>query len=248
MSTSKSAFVAFFATCVFLSEANAFLKASNKHETSRVSEQDVQTSLLEEIEGSLGTGIAAKRVRDMEATLGPMFASLPKNPHGNLEHVTVRYALHRVFVQQHGWSIKGLSAAGEAWNSSSPAGILKDQVPSFIQNLFEQRLGDRGLGLHDLAVFAATIEHLVHKEAVGRLGSALCLHGLLPTALLTNAEADQVLDTYMMAYILGKDLAKMKLKIAKRLLGIMPDVFLAWKQTQDFVRSVRKNITSASVG
>merc|ERR1719409_472203 len=119
-------------------EGNAFLKATPTHVADRMSEQDVQSSLLAEIEASLGTGIAAKRISDIQAILGPMVLSLPKNEHGNLEHVTVRYALHRVFVQRHGWSIKGLSAAGEPWNSSSPAGILKDQVPSFIQNLFEQ--------------------------------------------------------------------------------------------------------------
>merc|ERR1719197_458166 len=176
-----------------MSEGAAFLKAQGQHASDRVSEQDVQTSLLAEIEGSLGTGIASKRITDMKAVLGPMFTSLPKNQHGNLEHSTVRYALHRAFVQRHGWAIKGLDPAGEAWNSSSPTGILKDQVPSYIQSMFEKRLGGRGLGLQELAVFGATIEHLVHNE--------------LPTSLMTSAEADEVLDTYMMAYILGEHLS-----------------------------------------
>merc|ERR1719409_2561057 len=167
-------------------EGNAFLKATPTHVADRMSEQDVQSSLLAEIEASLGTGIAAKRISDIQAILGPMVLSLPKNEHGNLEHVTVRYALHRVFVQRHGWSIKGLDPAGAAWNSSTATGILKDQVPSYIQSLFEQRLGGHGLGLHELAVFAATIEHLVHNEAIGRLGAALKLHNLMPTSLMTS--------------------------------------------------------------
>jgi len=132
-----------------------------------------------------------------------------------LEHVTVRYALHRAFVQRHGWSIKGLSPSGDAWNSSSPTGILKDQVPSYIQNLFEQRLGGHGLGLHELAVFGATIEHLIHNEAIGRLGFALNIHNLMPTSSMTIAEADEVLDTYMMAYILGEHLGTMTLEQAR---------------------------------
>merc|ERR1719316_457446 len=143
-----------------MTEGSTFLKATSKHAADRVSQQDVQTSLLAEIEASLGTGIAAKRISDIQAILRPMFLSLPKNQYGNLEHVTVRYALHRVFVQRHGWSIKGLDHAGAGWNSSSATGILKDQVPAYIQNLFEQRLGGKGLGLNELAVFAATIEHL----------------------------------------------------------------------------------------
>jgi hypothetical protein len=241
----KSILLGICATLAVTVSGTAFLKATSKHEASRVSAQDVQMSLLAEIEGSLGTGIASKRVTDMKDILGPMFAALPKNAHGNLEHITVRYALHRVFIQRHGWSIKGLDHAGAGWSASSATGILKDQVPDFIQNLFEQRLGSRGLGLHELAVFAATIEHLVHNEAVGRLGSALSLHGLLPTGTMTSSQADEILDTYMMAYILGENLGNMTLEEANAVTQQMPEIFLAWNDTQSFVREVRQNLTSS---
>jgi hypothetical protein len=214
--------------------------------TERLSEQEIQTTLLAEIEASLGTGIAAKRIAEIQAILRPMVKALPKNKHGNLEHVTVRYALHRVFVQRHGWSIKGLDPAGEGWNNaSSPTGILKDQVPSFIQNMFEQRLDGKGLGLHELAVFAATIEHLIHNEAVGRLGVALNVHSMLPTDFMTEQQADTVLDTYMMAYILGENLPKMTLKTVQRLSTQMNSIFLAWPETQEFVRNVTRDMTAA---
>merc|ERR1719281_708559 len=101
-------------------------------------------------------------------------------------------------------------------------GIPRRPVPSFIQNLFEQRLGGRGLGLHDLAVFAATIEHLVHNEAIGRLGAALSIHNLMPTSLMTSREADVVLDTYMMAYILGEHLGSMTFEDATVTVEEMP--------------------------
>merc|ERR1719487_1213533 len=228
-----------------MSEAAAFLRAQGEHASERVSEQDVQNSLLAEIEGTLGTGIASQRITEMKVVLGPMFTSLPKNQHGKLEHITVRYALHRAFVQRHGWSIKGLDPAGEAWNASSPTGILKDQVPSYIQSLFEKRLGGRGLGLHELSVFGATIEHLVHNEAIGRLGAALNVHNMFPTSLMTSAEADEVLDTYMMAYILGEHLSNMTLKTARELVSQMPEIFLAWSDTQGFVRKVQKEMTEA---
>jgi len=227
---------------IVATNGNAFLKSTPKHEAAQVSKEDVQNSLLAEIEGSLGTGIGSKRVTDMKTALSPMFAALPKNSYGNLEHVTVTYALHRVFVQRHGWSIKGLDHGGAGWNSSTATGILKDQVPAFIQNLFEQRLGGRGLGLNELAVFAATIEHLVHNEAVGRLGSALSLHSLLPTAMMTSAQVDEILDTYMMAYILGENLQSMTLTNAQSLIREMPEIFLAWGDTQKFVREVRQRL------
>jgi hypothetical protein len=241
---SKCVFLGVCATLVVMINGNAFRKAMPKHDAETVSQQDVQTSLLAEIEASLGTGIAARRIPEIQAILDPMFSSLPKNQYGNLEHVTVRYALHRVFVQRHGWSIKGLDPAGDSWNSSSPTEVLKDQVSSYIQELFEKRLGGRGLGVKELSVFAATIEHMVHNEAIGRLGSALQIHDILPTSSMTSAEADQVLDTYMMAYILGESMGKLTKAVVNRLVDRMSEIYLAWPETQAFVRQTRENLTN----
>merc|ERR1719163_2633732 len=182
----------------------------------------------------------------MEATLGPIVAALPKNEHGNLGHSAVRYALHRLFVLRHGWVIKGLGSEGGAWNSSSPFGVLKDQVPSYIEGLFEQRLAGKGFGLHEVAVLAATIEHLIHNEAVSKLGGAFNVHMLPLTSPISEAQATEVLDTYMMAYILGEDLNNMTSTSAKELKSEMPEIFLAWRDTQKFVHSVRSNVTKNS--
>merc|ERR1719198_762311 len=226
-------------------DANAFLKASSRLHEERISEEDVQTSLLAEVEGTFGSGAASSRVKQLEATLRPIYAALPKNDKGYLGHSTVRYALHRLFVQRHGWSIKGLDAAGGHRNSTSNAGLLKEQVPAYIQDLFEQRLGGRGFGLHELGVLAATIEHLVHSEAIKRLVQAFRVHDFLPTSVLSEADADTVLDTYMTSYILGEDLSNMTLDQALDLKAEMPEVYMAWNETQEFVRAMRRNCTES---
>merc|ERR1740138_37485 len=174
-------------------EANAFLKANPSLREERISEEDVQTSLLAEIEGTFGEGSASSRLKQLEAVLAPMYAALPKNEEGYLGHATVRYALHRLFIQRHGWSIKGLDTAGGHRNSTASAGLLKEQVPAYVQDLFEKRLAGRGFGLHELGVLAATIEHLVHSEAIKRLGDAFKVHDFMPTSLLSENEADTVL-------------------------------------------------------
>merc|ERR1719371_42389 len=81
-------------------------------------------------------GSASSRVKQLEASLAPMYSALPKNEKGFLGHATVRYALHRLFIQRHGWSIKGLDAAGGHRNATSTSGLLKEQVPAYIQDLF----------------------------------------------------------------------------------------------------------------
>jgi hypothetical protein len=228
--------------------ASEFLKATPKDLQERVSEEDIQTSLLEEVEGTLGTGSAASRLRLLEATLKPMFDSLPKNEHGNLGHAVVRYALHRLFVLRHGWIIKGLGRHEES-NITSPSGILKDHVPTYIQNIFEKRLGDKGLGLHDLAVMASTLEHLINKEAVTDLGKVYKVFKTFPTKKVNEKGADEMLDTYMMAHILGENLTNMTLFDARSLNDDMPQLFLGWRDTQKlfdvFVRTSHRKSNMA---
>merc|ERR1719215_1405602 len=223
-------------------DANAFLKANSHFKAELISEEDVQTTLLAEVEGTFGEGSARSRVKQLEASLASIYAALPKNEKGYLGHAAVRYALHRLFIQRHGWSIKGLDTAGSHRNASTSAGLLKEQVPAYIQDLFEKQLAGRGFGLHELGVLAATIEHLVHSEAIKRLGYAFKVHNFLPTALLSESEADEVLDTYMVAYILGEDLSVMNLSEALDHKLEMPENYMAWSVTQEFVRATRKNI------
>merc|ERR1719326_676114 len=229
------------------SDANEFLRAPAHMLTESISEEDIRISLLDEVEGSLGKGSASNRLSQMEATLQPIVAALPKNAHGNLERSAVSYALHRLFVLRHGWVIKGLDTEAVLKNSSSPTKVLKDQVPSFIEGLFEQRLAGKGFRLQELAILASTIEHLIHNEAVSRLGSVFNVHKLSVTTPISPAEASNVLDTYMMAYILGENLNNMTLDQALELNKAMPEVFLAWKDTQNFVDGIRKNIVKDEV-
>merc|ERR1719199_1300586 len=95
-----------------MADANAFLKANPSSHQERISEEEIQTSLLAEVEGTFGSGSATSRLKQMEVALTPMFTALPKNEHGYLGRATVRYALHRLFVQRHGWIINGLHAGG----------------------------------------------------------------------------------------------------------------------------------------
>jgi diadenosine tetraphosphatase ApaH/serine/threonine PP2A family protein phosphatase len=229
-----------------LTEGGEFLKATHRPQNEHVSEEDIRTSLLAEVEGTLGVGSATNRLHLLEAILKPMYTALPKNEHGNLGHSTVRYALHRLFIMRHGWHIKDLGRNTDASNMTSAAGVLKDQVPAYIQNLFEKRLGDKGLGLHELAVMAATMEHLIHKEVVSKLGDVYNLAELLPTQSISETKVNELLDIYMMAFILGENLNNLTFADARTLSKEMPELFVGWQSTQEFVRRIRDNVTSDS--
>jgi len=226
-------------------DANAFLKANPKIYEERMTEADVQTTLLAEVEAGIGTSTGSKAAQ-FEELLKSMFNALPKNEHGGLGHSTVRYALHRFFVQRHGWVIQGLDRAGESWNGTSPAGMLKDQVPAYVQELFEKRLDGKGLGLHELAVMAATIEHLVHNEALAKLGNAFDIHAQLPSSQLNATQANEILETYMMSYILGSAMTKKSLKVVNKLKAKMSQIYLPWPDTQVFIRESLAKVTQGA--
>merc|ERR1719198_698417 len=120
--------------------------------------QDMEKDLLSDVEKALGIDhrqAMETRIVQNEDGMRPIFESLTKNEYGKLGHSSVRYMLHRYFVQKHGWFIEGLFTEGEALNSTSPTHTLKDRVPLYVQGLFEKRLGGRGFGLHEMAVLVA---------------------------------------------------------------------------------------------
>merc|ERR1719214_18209 len=62
---------------------------------------------------------------------------------------------------------------------------------------------------------------------------------------MSELEADNVLDTYMTSYILGEDLSKMTLSDARQLKAEMPELYMAWNETKEFVHATRRNTTDS---
>merc|ERR1719491_160624 len=150
--------LASFTSCA---SASAFLQPP--HTEKRVSRDSVQQAFASALSMDVDT------LRKLEDELRPMYDSLPKNEHGTLEPAVVSYALHRYFVQKHGWYMKGLEPMSNASDSSSPAGILKDRVPEFVQGLLEEHMGKQGWQLHELAICAAALSDLVQREVLADL-------------------------------------------------------------------------------
>jgi len=218
---------------VVSTHASEFLKVSSR------------TSLLSEIESSLptpqGSLLTASSYSEIEDSLRPIYESLPKNEHGKLEHVLASYALHRFFVMRHGWVIQGLEPTGDETDASSPASVLKDQVSSSIHDLFEHT-GVKGFSLHELAVLAATVTHLIQEETVGRLAAAFALHDAEQKGKLHHLEADKMLDTYMMSYIISQNLSNAMYHPMRQQVEQMPEMFAHWGEAQEFVRAVKTSV------
>lgn len=217
--------------------------------TESVSIEEVQKSLLEEITAALNVSDAnqASRIQEFESELSGMFQALPKTEQGTLGHATVHYALHRLFIERHGWSFKGLEPAGAAWGSMASAGILKDRVPSYIQELFEEQLGGQGFALQELAVLAATLEHLVNNEAREKLQEAFKVLNVSVDEKLSKEKFDEVLDTYVVAQISKTNVSDLTLAELAQVKAKVANAFSDYAEAQGIVREIASKYSSGVV-
>merc|ERR1719267_190020 len=147
-------------------------------------------AMLQELEEALGSehrSFTERRLAKIEEALRPTYNAMPKNDNGLLGQSAVSFQLHRVFVLRHGWFVKGLDPEDKAlasFNSSSASSI----VSGSIQHVFEERFAGVGATLSDIALLAATLEHLVHKEAMTRLAVVYETRGFTPDDVLSEPE------------------------------------------------------------
>jgi len=240
-----------FAALIGSVQANAF--RGNGGFMAAVGHMDAEAlraAVLEEVMGALGSGnrVTEQRLQAIEEVLRPTFAAMPKNAHGNLDHASARYVLHRLFVQRHAMYVKGLQPGSEAWSDSSNSSateVMEDRVPAFVQSLFEERLKGRGLGMHELAVLAATLEHLIHDEAVERLKVVYEAHSLPLDARVGETAARQVIDTYMMLFILGRNASEVTAELVAQEQATIEKAYPGWHETQKFAHQVRSGLVAS---
>ena len=70
-----------------------------------MSQSAVRESLFAELKHAVTHGLRESKLLRLEGFLKPMFAALPKNEFGKLGVEGVSYALHRFFVERHGWHV-----------------------------------------------------------------------------------------------------------------------------------------------
>lgn len=224
--------------CITPASANAFLKKQAPNMLQFINGTSIETRFLEEVKGFVGKGPLDEELHRIRAELMPMWSALPKNQYGRLGSDEVRYALHRFFVQRHGWHIDGLD---EPSADASQVGVLSDHVPAFLMELFEQAFGSTGLMLHELALFAATLERVIHDQSVAQLESVYDVLEFSRTTRLDEKEAQRAVEVFMVQMMVGQD------RIRERGLGrqevYLEKMYPGWKDMKSFAHDVRKTVS-----
>jgi hypothetical protein len=178
--------------------------------TRNISDPNFRRALFAELDDVLGGNLSdstKQRVEEIEDVLRPMFISMPKNSNGKLEHNAVKYVLRRLFIKRQGWVIEGLEPTSESWNLSTGASILEDKAPVVVQDVIKKHIGREGTGLHEIAVIAAMMEHLIFEETVGKLVHAYQAKRISLDAEVSRARAEDLVSLHMAAFIRARDVA-----------------------------------------
>eukprot|EP00929_Paragymnodinium_shiwhaense_P042961 TRINITY_DN2214_c1_g1_i1.p1 TRINITY_DN2214_c1_g1~~TRINITY_DN2214_c1_g1_i1.p1 ORF type:complete len:568 (-),score=147.23 TRINITY_DN2214_c1_g1_i1:84-1787(-) len=245
--------VAFTLLALVASARADFLGKQRGGEAARVAKSPLEESdLLTELEKAVGYDLRAAtqaRVESLESAVWPLFKALPQQGSGKIGADAVRYVLHRLFVQRHGWFVRGLETEGGAWNSSSPVAVFTGHFDDQVQGIFERHLNDHGFGVHQVAVMAAMLESFVHQEVMERLAAAYRVLGFVPQQEgLAEEEAMNIMDAYMLMYVLGLNHNSVTRAEFDEQFRTAEEVYPAWPETVTFVRELRQSLLAGVDG
>jgi len=230
--------------CLSNHQPQVFLGSHSVHAGPAVSTDELDAMLQRQFQEAFGGNARAGEgsLDAVERSLAQMHAALPKNDNGRLAPSVVRYALHRYFAGRHGWLIRGLEPAGGNWSSSSPTSVAQDRVPSYLQDLYEQRLGSRGLNLRELAVLASTLEKVVHEASLGWLEAAYRVLQIPTTGRVAAEQVGEALSLYMMMFVTGEDLLGTNQSEVLAVRNEIHEIYPAWDETRLWLQDVERSV------
>jgi hypothetical protein len=139
--------------------------------------------------------------------------------------------------------VNGLQNAGDKWNSSSPTEIFKSTGGEGVHKVFDETLVSTGFTLNQVAVFAATLENLVHNDNVERLQVAYRMMGVSPAQKnLPEKKAADVIKAYMMMYVLSLDHGTLGKDEFDEASAAILTIYPTWPDTEIFANEVRNSV------
>jgi len=187
-------------------------KKTGLRSTHSVDPKAFRSEIRNAVDEALGCGgqVDPEHLKGIEGVLMPMYRTLPKNTHGNLERRSLRYLAYRYFHQKSALVIRGFEPTrpvnDSAWGA---ADILSEQVPGIVESVFEsQHALEYGFDLHDAAQMVAALEQLIFDSESQLLEK---IYGLQHKPLqrpLSEQGLGQVLEAYMAIWMAGDEVTQ----------------------------------------
>jgi len=203
----------------------------------RMDMQAVHQELQEALRDALGNGhsVDHKQILAANATLIPMFKSLPKNENGRVGAAAMRYAVQRYFSKNHGWIIKGFESHSNM-SQVQDAAILGSKVPGYVEATLEEMLQKGGFSLPDILTVVIVIERLIFDEVARSVESAYLVNHLATESKLTRDSLLTVLESHLIVELMERHDFDEELHKEDR--AEIHELYANWDHLQDFVRDV----------
>jgi len=123
---------------------------------------DPYAQLRSALHASLGVGhgVGEEHAQKLQAKLTSTWKSLPKNKHGNIDHRSLCYIVHRYFLQTYSIAISGLES-GPSNSSRDEIKLLSDYAPNYVRSQLEGDAALDGFTIEDIVAMVMMIEHLI---------------------------------------------------------------------------------------
>eukprot|EP00746_Dinoflagellata_sp_MGD_P069734 gnl/MRDRNA2_/MRDRNA2_28539_c0_seq1.p1 gnl/MRDRNA2_/MRDRNA2_28539_c0~~gnl/MRDRNA2_/MRDRNA2_28539_c0_seq1.p1 ORF type:complete len:596 (+),score=114.61 gnl/MRDRNA2_/MRDRNA2_28539_c0_seq1:78-1790(+) len=201
--------------------------------------QKVQQELHEALHGALGHGhgVDSKQISVANATLLPIFSSLPKNDNGRVGAPGMRYAVQRYFSKNHGWVIKGFESHGASTvQQLQSGGILGSKVPGYVEAILEDKFQKGGFALHDILTVVIVVERLIFDEVIRSVEAAYHLNHLATKDMLKRDSLLTVLESHMIEEMMER--TDFDAELHKQDREEIHELYTNWEGLQDFIKDV----------
>mmetsp|Transcript_90715 Transcript_90715/g.220064 ORF Transcript_90715/g.220064 Transcript_90715/m.220064 type:complete len:567 (-) Transcript_90715:128-1828(-) len=185
--------------------AKGFLKANHAKVNASGFDSEIQTAMGEAM--GCGGEMPQERLLAIEKDLIPVWQALPKNSYGRIERRSLRYIAHRYFTQKSSVWIRGFEPTRPvnhtAWGRED---ILSQRVPAFVESVLESEHAQvKGFDLKDAVRMVATLEQLIFDSESAMLETVYSHQHKLTSRSLGSAGIGQVLEEYMVRWMMGED-------------------------------------------
>jgi hypothetical protein len=186
--------------------------AAEQHGTTRRLRSVAPSSsgnLREEVQHALssalgeGHGVEQGHLDAVRKKLSHTWESLPKNALGFVTRRSMRYAVHRYFLQTYHISIIGLETANEE-GTNSEAALLTNFVPNYVRNVLEGKGATSGFSLADAVTLIAVLRQLIFDTSSSFLATVYDAHKVDQRAMLPLDQVQNIVSEYVLYWVLGQ--------------------------------------------
>jgi hypothetical protein len=149
-----------------------------------------------------GHGVEQSHLDTVRNKLSHTWASLPKNALGLVTRRSMRYVVHRYFLQTYHISIIGLEAANEG-SSTTEAALLTNFVPSYVRNVLEGKEATSGFSLADAVALIAVLDQLILDSAASLLSALYKGFNYNERIVLPLDKVFEIVSEYVMYWTTG---------------------------------------------